>query len=80
MISCMTDVTESPTQKLRIALEMFSLGTSIMRSLLRRQHPKESPEQIEERLRAWLETRPGAEFGDAPGRARPVVRPREGTT
>jgi hypothetical protein len=47
-----------------------------MRQNLRREHPDESEVQIEERLRAWLHHRPGAEFGDCEGRR--VAWPRKG--
>jgi Rv0078B-related antitoxin len=36
---------------------------------LRREHPSATDEDIEALLVAWLETRPGAENGDAWGRA-----------
>lgn len=35
---------------------------------LRREHPDATDEAIEAMLVAWLETRPGAEHGDAWGR------------
>jgi hypothetical protein len=56
--------------KLRIALEMFGLGESMMRQNLRRTYPAASESEIEARLSSWLRERPGAEFGDAPGKAR----------
>jgi hypothetical protein len=56
--------------KLRIALDMFGLGESIMRQNLRRTFPGASEQEIEARLWLWLSERPGAELGDAPGRLR----------
>ena len=56
--------------KLRIALDMFGLGESIMRQKLRRTHPGASAAEIEARISAWLLDRPGAEHGDAPGKVR----------
>jgi hypothetical protein len=56
--------------KLRIALEMFGLGESIMRQNLRRTYSAASESEIEAKLSAWLRERPGAEFGDAPGKIR----------
>jgi hypothetical protein len=56
--------------KLRIALEMFGLGESMMRQNLRRAYPAASESEIEAKLSAWLRERPGAEFGDAPGKIR----------
>jgi hypothetical protein len=41
-----------------------------MRQNLRRRFPRESEEQIERRLLAWLRDRPGAERGDAGGPVR----------
>ncbi len=51
-----------------MALDMFSLGESIMRQNLRRSFPDASDAEIEARLLEWLSQRPGAEHGDAPGR------------
>jgi hypothetical protein len=51
------------------ALDMFTTGVEIMRQNLRRATPEASPGDIERRLTAWLRTRPGAEAGDASGRA-----------
>ena len=61
---------EQLAEKLRIALDMFGLGESIMRQNLRRACPDASESEIEERLGKWLSERPGAEQGDAPGRLR----------
>lgn len=55
-------------QKLRLSLEMFRYGCDMMRQNLRRAHPDEDPAAIEERLRSWLRTRPGAPHGDGIGR------------
>jgi hypothetical protein len=59
-------------EKLLAALEMFSLGESMMRQKLRRTFPNASEDEIEEKVQAWLAERPGAEYGDAPGKPRPV--------
>jgi outer membrane biogenesis lipoprotein LolB len=58
----------SPVEKLRAALELHEVGVALMRQNLRRRHPDESEDAIEERLADWLRTRPGAEHGDAAGR------------
>lgn len=58
----------SPSEKLRIALELFESGVAMMRETLRREHPTESEAQIEERLRQWIRHRPGAEDGDCVGK------------
>jgi hypothetical protein len=58
----------TPSDKLRIALELFENGVAMMRETLRREHPTESVAQIEERLRQWIRHRPGTEEGDCVGR------------
>jgi len=63
-------------ERLRTALDLFEAGERAMRESLRRRHPNETPAQIEDRIRAWLAERPGAEFGDAVGVARPWPRRR----
>lgn len=65
-----TTVEPSPGERLRIALDLFELGEDVMRQNLRRAHPGETAEQIEERLSQWLLIRPGAEHGDGTGRPR----------
>lgn len=52
----------------RLTLELFAAGEEIMRQNLIRRLPGATPEEIEERLVAWLHDRPGAEHGDAEGR------------
>ncbi|HXV63147.1 MAG TPA: hypothetical protein VEK15_20780 [Vicinamibacteria bacterium] len=58
----------TPAERFRIALDLFDDGVRLMRQNLKREHPDASEQQIEERLRAWLRHRPGAEDGDCPGR------------
>jgi Rv0078B-related antitoxin len=58
----------SPGQKFALALDMFRYGCEMMRQNLRRAHPDADAAAIEELLRAWLRTRPGAEHGDGVGR------------
>lgn len=62
--------------KLRVAFDLFEAGLEMMRARLRRELPDASDEEIARRLRAWLQTRPGAEFGDAEGRPAQWPRPR----
>ena len=57
-----------PSEKLRIALELYESGVAMMRETLKRENPEESEAQIEERLRRWIRHRPGAEDGDCVGR------------
>ncbi len=61
---------EDMVAKLRMALEMFGLGESIMRQKLRRTFPAASETEIEAKIGLWLSQRPGAEDGDAPGKRR----------
>jgi hypothetical protein len=66
------DAPLTPEEKLRLAFEMHELGCQMMRQNLLRQFPNETDEERERRFVAWLQTRPGAEHGDAVGRPRPV--------
>ena len=50
-----------------MTLDLFETGLELMRQNLRRDHPDASGDEIDPRLRAWLHTRPGAEYGDCPG-------------
>ncbi|MBL8923249.1 MAG: hypothetical protein JNJ54_30640 [Myxococcaceae bacterium] len=68
----MTGAELSPEEKLRLAFEMHDLGCAMMRENLRRRFPDETDEQLERRFVEWLQTRPGAEHGDAVGRPRPL--------
>jgi asparagine synthetase A len=54
---------------LRTALDLSEFGITVMRQNLRRQFPDASAEDIDRRLCAWVQHRPGAEHGDAAGRA-----------
>ena len=60
--------------RLRTALELQRTGVAMMRQNLRRRFPNETEAEIQRRLSAWLQARPGAEFGDGVGR--PVAWPR----
>lgn len=59
--------------RLRLSLDLFETGVALMRQNLRRRAPDASEAEIERRLGAWLQERPGAERGDAEGRERRVV-------
>lgn len=50
-------------QRLELALERADFGIAMIKQKLCRMYPEESPQQIMQRLNAWLCTRPGAEFG-----------------
>ena len=58
----------SPIDSFRMALDLFQTGVDVMRQNLRRRHPEAGDEEIERMLGEWLQERPGAEFGDSPGR------------
>ena len=60
----MTDITAA----FRTTLDLFEAGVAMKRQSLRRSHPDATDEEIEQRLRQWLHERPGAEYGDSPGR------------
>jgi Rv0078B-related antitoxin len=60
--------------RLRTALDLCEMGEAMRRAQLKRERPDASDEEIENLLIAWLETRPGAEHGDAWGR--PISWPR----
>jgi hypothetical protein len=54
--------------RLRTAFDLCELAESMRVAQLRREHPDATDSEIEAMLVAWLETRPGAEHGDAWGR------------
>ncbi|MEX1365822.1 MAG: hypothetical protein AB1Z98_22025 [Nannocystaceae bacterium] len=61
----------SPGGRLAIALELADLAVAMVEQKLRREHPEASPQEIDQRVRQWQHTRPGAEHGDAWGRPIP---------
>lgn len=73
---CYASRMESPPltaqEKLQLAFEMHELGCAMMRQTLLRRFPDETDADRERRFVEWLQTRPGAEHGDAPGRSRPL--------
>jgi hypothetical protein len=66
------DYATQARERFRTALELFETGEAIMRQNLRRRFPNASAEEIERRLIAWLQTRPGAELGDVPAKGHRV--------
>ena len=58
-------------EKLRLTIDLCESGIDVQRERLRREHPDASDEALERRLLSWLHERPGAEHGDADGRAAP---------
>ena len=71
------DSPETMAARLRAALDLCALGESMRLAQFRREHPGATEDEIEAMLVAWLQTRPGAEHGDAWGRpiAWPPSRP-----
>ena len=59
---------EARARRLRTALDLADVGIEMRRMQLRRQYPQASEAEISKLLGAWLRERPGAEFGDSPGR------------
>ncbi len=55
---------------LQLALDLFEAAEALMRQNLRREFPNASEEEIEGKLVKWLQDRPGAPHGDAPGKPR----------
>jgi len=62
-------------ERLRLALDLFTAGEELMRQRVRREHPELREAEIEARLVLWLRDRPGAEFGDSPGKPVAWLRP-----
>ena len=52
----------------RTTMDLFEMGVAIARQNVRRTYPQADAAAIERRVNQWLRTRPGAEFGDCPGR------------
>jgi hypothetical protein len=52
----------------RMALDLFQTGVDLMRQNFRRAHAEVADAEIERLLGAWLQERPGAEYGDCLGR------------
>ena len=59
---------ESIAQAFRATLDLFEAGVAMKRQSLRRDHPEASDEEIDRQLQEWLLDRPGAKYGDSPGR------------
>jgi hypothetical protein len=66
---------ERLAEKLRIALALSEDGFKMKRQQLRRRFPEADEAEIDRLFRAWLQERPGAEYGDGVGR--PISWPRQ---
>jgi Rv0078B-related antitoxin len=60
---------EPAAARLRAALDLFEVGEAMMRCRLARERPDADEAEIAAEIAAWLQRRPGAEFGDFPGPA-----------
>jgi hypothetical protein len=58
---------EAVAERMRLALDMYATGEALMRQRIQREHPDLTPAEVEARIVAWLQNRPGAENGDAEG-------------
>ncbi|MBI5496934.1 MAG: hypothetical protein HY904_18105 [Deltaproteobacteria bacterium] len=61
----------SPAQKLRVAFELADAAVEMMKARIRREHPVLSSWERAALLVRWVQTRPGAEWGDGEGRPVP---------
>jgi Rv0078B-related antitoxin len=55
-------------QRMRLALDMYEMGETLLRGRLRRERPTATSDDIDAEVRAWLLRRPGAVYGDSAGR------------
>jgi hypothetical protein len=60
--------TSAAARTFRLTLDLFDTGLQLMRQNLRRTYPDADEREIDRRLRSWIRERPGAEYGDCPGR------------
>lgn len=60
---------DSPSARMRLALELSSTADEMRAQRFRRENPGMSEDEVEARMEAWRGSRPGAEAGDAAGRA-----------
>lgn len=50
-------------------MDMFEVGVAMREQRFRRDHPEAAESDIEAMMLDWMRWRPGAEHGDAQGRA-----------
>jgi Rv0078B-related antitoxin len=58
-----------------VAMELLELGLKMRAERHRREHPEASEAEVAAVVHAWKVDRPGAPFGDAPGRSVSWPRP-----
>lgn len=66
----------TPVERFRLAIALSDELETLMRQRLRHEAPDVDEAEIERRLLAWRQHRPGAELGDAIGRSVPWPRVR----
>ena len=59
----------SVARRLELTLELAELGVEIYETRIRRERPDLSDARVAQVVAEWRRTRPGAELGDAEGRA-----------
>ncbi|MGH9462671.1 MAG: hypothetical protein ACRD1X_15760 [Vicinamibacteria bacterium] len=65
----MTDLPRSErAERFRLTLDLFQSGVEMKRQSLLREFPDLTEEELDARLKAWLQDRPGAEHGDCSGK------------
>ena len=73
------DEHEKIVQRLLTTFDLFEAGCEMMLATLRRKNPHLGEEEIKKLFVQWLQHRPGAEHGDAPGVPGKWPRKRKGT-
>jgi hypothetical protein len=56
-----------PAYGLRVAFDLFDSAEALLRQNILREFPESTEQEIETKIRAWLQDRPGAPHGDCPG-------------
>jgi hypothetical protein len=64
----MPETSTTAAESFSAALDLFQTGIDLMRQNLRRAHPDAGDAEIDRLLHIWLTDRPGARWGDCPGR------------
>lgn len=61
-------IVEDDASRLRAICALADAARELMRARLKLEHPEATQAAVDEMLRDWLRTRPGAEHGDGVGR------------
>lgn len=68
----MSEPTDYP---LTLAFELAQMGVELRAQRHRREHPEATEAEVDAVVAMWLQHRPGAQHGDAPGRV--ITLPRQ---